>query len=277
MKNIIKTIIISSLTISLSSFAGMSNEQLKKLQKLALKQENYESQFIYGEELVNLGLDKKGLKIIQYSARNSFANNGLGYEKAQRFLGEYYLKKNPKVAAGFFYLSAKSGNFRSAYVLSNMYRLGYINGKKDYIKAYEWMKIAAKNGKFPEAWEELGKMEMIGMGTKKDESSSILSLEKAIKKNNYQAMLILGIYYKINKINDQYANALISKVAKDKNNYIANYIYNKNIIGNSDKKTNKKEDSFDLITQKGEIDKKVKGYYEEMIYTFPTIDESIKI
>lgn len=279
MKNIIKTIItISFLVIGFNSFAETNSNQLKNLQKLASKTENFESQYIYGLELLKAGLTEKGIKIIQYSARNPAANNGMGYEKAQRFLGEYYIDKNNKISSGFFYLSAKSGNYKSAYVLSNMYRLGYINNKEDYKKSYEWMKIAADNGGFPEALEELGKMQLIGLGTEKNEEKAIKNFEKAIKKNNYQAMLILGIYYKINRENESLANQLISEVAKNKNNYIANYIYQKNIIGNTDNNdSRKKEESFELITTKNEIDQKVKEYYNEMLYTFPTLVQAIKI
>lgn len=287
----LKKIFLTSIMIltALNVNAKLTLDEMKQLQNSAINKNNHISQYVFGIELIKSGVEDKGVEILKHSAKNKNAGNG--YEPAQRYLGEYYIdKKKYNIAAIWLKESVKNGNFKSAYIISAMYRLGLINDNKDFEKSYAWMEYAAKKGNISEAWEDLAKMKMIGFGTEKNEDESVNYFQKAIKDNNYKSMLLLGMYYKINGINDSKANELISKVVKNQNNFVANYVYKKNVIGDlteitmfdniNDKELRnkkKKEESLKMINKTHEIDQKLKDYYNQMMYTFPTIEQSIKI
>lgn len=288
----IATLLILSFPLLAVAKSNLSHDELRKLQASANQDQNPISQYLFAKELLNANMMEKGIVMLKKSALNQKYNNGKGYEKAQRDLAELYLKnKKYKSAIAWFKKSAKSGNLKSAYVLSTIYRLGWgTEIKKDYNMSLAWMKYAAKNND-SEALRALGQMHMIGFGTQKNEDLAIKYLERSIDKNNYQSMLILGTHYKINKINNNEANQLITKVHEENNNFMADYIYKTNVSGElvnmklisgskSDKRKEKaskrNQNQIVTITNRSNLmDEKVIKYYKEMLYNFRTLEQSL--
>lgn len=274
---------------------SMSVEQMRSLQAQAVNKRDPISQFLFGKELLERKLVDKGLSLLYYSAVNPKINNGGGYEKAQRYLAEYFISTGQyKQASAWMRKSAATGNHKSAYMMSTMYRLG-LGVEEDFSKSYAWMKLATK-GDYSEAYRALGQMEMIGLGTAKNPESSIINFNKSINKKNYTSMLILGMYYKINRINDAVANELIEKAASNSQNFIANYVYKHNVkgevteinilAGNSGSVKNKKKDrkskkskskTLSVVNRTNEMDYQIIQYYKDLIYTLPSLKQSLSI
>lgn len=280
------------LPFTASAETSLSSDELKKLQYSANHGKNPISQYLFAKELLSADMIKKGIGMMKMSALNKKSSNGSGYEKAQRELAEYYLEENQYAnAVAWFKKSAKSGNMKSAYVLSTIYRLG-VGVEKNFSVSLAWMKYAAKEGN-AEALRSLGQMYLIGFGTQKDEELAINYFEKAIKKDNYQSMLTLGVHYKIKKINNVEANQLITRVKEEKTNFMADYIYKTNVsgesvnmklIGNSSNskasngRVKSRGKSTVKITNRSNLmDEKVIQYYKHLIYTFRTLEQSLHI
>jgi TPR repeat protein len=274
---------------------SMSVEQMRSLQAQAVNKRDPISQFLFGKELLERKLVDKGLSLLYYSAVNPKINNGGGYEKAQRYLAEYFISTGQyKQASAWMRKSAATGNHKSAYMMSTMYRLG-LGVEEDFSKSYAWMKLATKGG-YSEAYRALGQMEMIGLGTAKNPESSIINFNKSINKKNYTSMLILGMYYKINRINDAVANELIENAASNSQNFIANYVYKHNVKGevteinilaaNSGSVKNKKKGrkskkskskTLSVVNRTNEMDYQIIQYYKDLIYTLPSLQQSLSI
>jgi TPR repeat protein len=273
---------------------SLSRVELKQLQYSANNDRNPISQYLFAKELLNAGMVKKGIVMMKMSALNKKSAAGNGYEKAQRELAEYYLEKEQyDNALAWFKKSAKSGNMKSAYVLSTIYRLG-IGVEKNYSVSLAWMKYAAKSDD-SEALRSLGQMYLIGFGTEKDEKQAIKYFKSSIKKNNYQSMLTLGVHYKIEKTNNLEANKLITRVRDENTNFMADYIYKTNVsgelvdmqlIGNSlnSKVSNgrvrsggQSSSTIKITNRSNLMDEKVIQYYKHLLYTFRTLEQSIYI
>jgi TPR repeat protein len=291
-----KIALLTLIILPFTAFAenGLSRNELKQLQYSANNDRNPISQYLFAKELLNAGMFKKGVLMMKMSALNKKSDDGNGYEKAQRELAEYYLeKKQYDNALAWFKKSAKSGNKKSAYVLSTIYRLG-IGVEKNYSFSLAWMKYAAKSND-SEALRSLGQMYLIGFGTEKDEKLGIKYFQSSIKKNNYQSMLTLGVHYKIEKINNQEANKLITRVKEENTNFMADYIYKTNVsgelidiqlIGNSlnskfsngrIRSGNQSSSAIKITNRSNLMDEKVVQYYKHLLYTFRTLEQSVNI
>lgn len=295
LKKIMFLIFVTSVSLTVISNqtqaqVSLSKNELKKLQYSANKDKNPISQYLFAKELLAVKMEEKGLRMMMMSALNTKADQGNGYEKAQRDIAEYYMsKKEYSKAIPWFKKSATTGNMKSSYVLSTMYRLG-LGTKKDFNMSLAWMKYSAKKGG-SEALRALGQMHLIGFGTAKDEDKGIMYLEKAIKKNNYQAMLTLGVHYKVTKVENAEANRLITKVKQEKTSFMADYIYKTNVsgesvdmklIGGTDKRNTKKKtrggsDSVRITNRSNLMDEKVMQYYKHLLYNFRTLEQSLYI
>jgi TPR repeat protein len=267
----ITTIILTCLiSLSTIAIAEDSRETLVQIQKAA-NNNNPDAQIYWADKLLENNVDDKA---VEYYTR-AFTNQSAtvrSKEQAARKLAEYYYSTGDFPYAGRWFIeSANLNNHNSAYILSMMYFRG-IGTDVDEQQSLKWMKQASQ-GRSGQYYQLLGQMYLLGIGQAKNEQLAIDSLEKAIQRDNVVAMIILGLHYKINNMNNERANELLLTATKMDNNFLTNYLNTSRNSTFSSSTLNNADGESLLLNKTNDIDKKLVQYYNQLVSTFPNMGD----